>query len=227
MIAKRNKATAKPARRYKAKRRPTKKTKSKVRRANTKLVTDAHVQLEVMSLDERIAAVADDVASKRDEYRSINPHELASLLGVDASHPDGHWNFVWFVPRVPVECILAFEDDECIPELLKTHVTAKKREEISAKIKILKRDKVKLPLATLDFLTKKEMQTVERLYMEDEARKNGAMWTVAYYVIKAPQRRKLCFEALIEDDGGCIHLLTPYDERDGNFTNFSDCLIVS
>jgi len=43
------------------------------------VVTDTQARLEAMSLAECIAAVAVDVASKRDEYRSIDPHELAAL----------------------------------------------------------------------------------------------------------------------------------------------------
>jgi hypothetical protein len=61
-----------------------KKAKSKIPRVGAKAASDAHAKLEAMSLAERIAAVAIDVASKRDEYRSIDRHELAGLLGVDA-----------------------------------------------------------------------------------------------------------------------------------------------
>src|SRR5262249_25561285 len=58
-------------------------------------------RLEAMTLTKRIAAVAMDVGSKRDEYRLIDPHGLASLLGIDdADKPGGDWKFVWNVtPR--------------------------------------------------------------------------------------------------------------------------------
>jgi hypothetical protein len=51
--------------------------------------TDKALQkLEDMPLADRIAAVAADVDSKWDEFRSIDTHELASLLGiVDADQP--------------------------------------------------------------------------------------------------------------------------------------------
>jgi hypothetical protein len=52
-----------------------------------------------MSLAERIAAVAADVDSKRDEYRSIDSHELASLLGIERLPGGDGWEFVWFIPR--------------------------------------------------------------------------------------------------------------------------------
>jgi hypothetical protein len=56
-----------------------KKTKSSVRRAGTKAASDAHAELEAMSLDGRIAAVAADVRSKRDEYGyALHRHEGSS-----------------------------------------------------------------------------------------------------------------------------------------------------
>ena len=50
-------------------------------------------KLENMPLADRIVAVAADVDSKRDEFRSIDAHELASLLGIDdAWSPGGDWS---------------------------------------------------------------------------------------------------------------------------------------
>ena len=49
---------------------------------------------------------------------------------------------------------------------------------------------------------------------------------VAYYRIETPQGRKISFKAFIEDDGGCVNLKTPHDEREGSFTNLSDCLLL-
>jgi hypothetical protein len=99
-------------------------------------------------------------------------------------------------------------------------------EAISAKIKLLKRNETKLHRTSLDFLTEEERQTIERLYMGHEAETNGPMWVIAYYTIKSPQREKLTFETLIGDNGESCDLKTPYDERDGEFTDLSGCLIV-
>jgi len=64
-------------------------------------VSDAQAKLEDMSLDECIAAVAVDVASKRDEYRSIEPYQLAELLGIgDAHKPGGDWSFRLVHPTI-------------------------------------------------------------------------------------------------------------------------------
>jgi hypothetical protein len=55
---------------------------------------DPKAKLEEISLAECIAAVAADVASKRDEYRSIDPYDLAYLLGIyDAKLPGKGWVF--------------------------------------------------------------------------------------------------------------------------------------
>ena len=34
-------------------------------------------------------------------------------------------------------------------------------------------------------------------------------YALAYYSIKTPQGQKLTFDALIEDDGGCVNLRAP------------------
>jgi hypothetical protein len=209
------------------KKKATPKTgKPTMRRVGVKAASDARAALEAMPVADRIAVVADDVASKRDEYRSIDPHELAGLLGVDGRCPDGDWVFVGFVPRLSVKEIMLQCDEEVIPELLETHVTSERCEGIIAKIKLLKRSEAKLRRASLDFLTEGEKQTIERLYMEREAASNGPMWVIANYTIEAPHGKKLGFETTIGDNGESFDLKTPYDERDGKFTDLSDCLIV-
>jgi hypothetical protein len=37
----------------------------------------------------------------------------------------------------------------------------------------------------------------------------------------------LLFEGVTEDDGACIDLKTPYDQRDGKFLNLDDCVTDS
>jgi hypothetical protein len=192
----------------------------------TKTVSDAQTKLEDMTLAECMSAVAVDVASKRDEYRSIDPHELAPLLGIDdADQPGGDWSFVWFVPRLSVRDILFQWNEEFISELLESHVTAERCKEISANINLLKRNETELSRTRFDFLTEEEKQTIERLYMESEAKNDGTK-VLAFYYINAPDGKWLSFEALIEDDGGCVDLKTPYDERDGAFHDLSESLIV-
>jgi hypothetical protein len=195
------------------------------RGAGTKTMSDTQAKLEDMSLAECIAAVAEDVASKRDEYRSIDPHELAGLLGIDdADKPGGDWNFVRYVTPTPLEDIFDWGNEQDALELLHPHLTAERYEELKSKIELATGTRTRLRPESLDFLTEVEKQTIVRLHMEREAKDIGASRVNAYYYTDAPQGGTLTFEALIEDDGGCVDLKTPYDERDGKFTDFSDCL---
>jgi hypothetical protein len=66
--SKRSKATAKPTPK-KAKRTTAKNAMSKIRRVDTRAVSDAHAKLEALSLAERIAAVAADVPVANDSER--------------------------------------------------------------------------------------------------------------------------------------------------------------
>jgi hypothetical protein len=227
--SKRGKATNKSARKNKAKRTLVKNSKSKVRRVGRpKVVIDARAKLEALSLAERIAAVEVDVASKRDEYRSIEPHELALLLDIgDAYQPGGDWVSVWFVPYVPIEDIFNMWDKDSgleFFELLKGHVRTERYEELKSKIALLDFGE-NLSRQSLDFLTEVEKQEFERQYMENQHEAFEPSRS-AFYTINAPHRKKLIFEACIEDDGGCIDLRTPYDKRDGAFTDLSNCLIL-
>jgi hypothetical protein len=72
-----------------------KKSKFELQRVGTEVASDLHARLEAMTLAKRIAALAVDVESKRDEYRLIDPHEPASLLGIDdADKPGGNWKYL-------------------------------------------------------------------------------------------------------------------------------------
>ena len=66
-----------------AKKKPSSKTTATKRGADPKMADDARSKLDAITLAERIAAVAADRNSKRDEYRSIASHELADLLGIN------------------------------------------------------------------------------------------------------------------------------------------------
>jgi len=180
-------------------------------------------KLEDLSVADCAAAVAADVDSKRDEFRSIDSHELASLLGIDdADKPGGDWSRSWYILREPVDDILAFREQETILELLKSALTRERYEDLRSKIDLLEEGDTEL----LKFLTDDEKADIEGYDMDQRAAKEGADFAVcyAYKSVEAPDGKDLRFQALIEDDGACIELKTPYDERDGEF--FSDGLEV-
>jgi hypothetical protein len=110
-----------------------------------------------------------------------------------------------YVPRRPVEGILANKDDEDEP--LQSQLTPERYREQCSKIDL--REEIKTNYAkVLEFLTDDEKQNIEehdmeRRYEEDKA---SACYCYAYNSIKAPNAKKLTFQALIEDDGAYIEL---------------------
>jgi hypothetical protein len=187
-------------------------------------MSDAQDKLKEMSLAERIAAVAADIESKRDEFRSIGPYELAELLGIgDADQPGGDWGFVWYAAPRTVEDIFAVEDDEYILDLIESAVTPERWEELKAKVQSMI-ETSRRP-ENLDFISETEKQAIARLDMERQRENDTKL--MAYYYINAPHDRTLTFEAYVGDNGETYgELQTPYDEHDGKFTDLSDCLIV-
>jgi len=99
------------------------------------------------------------------------------------------------------------------------HVTAKRYEELNSRFAFVDRSKLS------SLLTNVEKRTIERLYMENQNVTDDAQ-VLAFYTINAPHRKKLTFEAWIGDNGESDNLKTPYDERDGAFSDLSDDLIV-
>jgi hypothetical protein len=130
-------------------------------------------------------------------------------------------------PRVSVPDFfdLHFEDD-FIPDLLLQHITPERYEELSSKFKTPKENERKLRPESFDFLTKNEKEKIEQLYMEKEANDISGSYKLEYYTIKAPGGKKLTFEISIGDSGDPFDLKTPYDERDGRFTDLSRSFIV-
>ncbi len=138
-------------------------------------MSDAQARLEDMSLAERIAAVAADIESKRDEYRSIDPYELAELLGIgDADQPADDWSFVWYVEPRTVEDIFDVEDEEYILELLESDVTAERYEELKAKVQSMTGTRSRP--ANLDFISETEKQAIVRLDMERQQKTIPGFW---------------------------------------------------
>jgi hypothetical protein len=198
-------------------------------KSKRKFKQDAHLskkddplsKLKAMDIRGRIVAVADDVDSKRDEYRSIEAYELASLLGIDDAHvPGSGWDFVWYVPRSSIADIFDCVVLDDFLSMLELQVSAKRLKQLKSQFKTL----CMKPSAREDdfgFLTKSEQGTIARIYME-----SCEPLLRAYRRIAAPEDRKLSFEVHVGDWGESDSMMTPYDDRDGAFQDFSDCLIT-
>jgi hypothetical protein len=178
--------------------------------------------LEQLPLHARIAALAEDVRSKRDQYRGIEPHALAELLGICSSQqPDGKWAFIWFQPRIPFDDIVSRSDRLEWMYELKEHVGETRYAELEAEADAVNAGKKDFQG---EFLTVWEKQKIEQLFTEKEL-SDGGRYCLGFFTIKSSNGAILRFEALIEDDGSCIALRTPYDEHDGLFTNLDDGIV--
>jgi hypothetical protein len=185
---------------------------------------EARDRLEVLDLDARLQAVADDVELRRDEFRKIEPHELAELLEVPSpSSPDGNWSATAYVPREPLaEYVEHNSPNYEIIHYLEGKIDQERfytLDDEATKVAEGKKDKFDLSLLTLD-----EQRLIEDAIMDETLRMTGGPRVIATYDLTVPNsNRTLSFEGDIEDDGGCIDLRTPYDERDGKFVDLSDC----
>jgi hypothetical protein len=176
------------------------------------------------SLEDRIEAVLEDVKSGADVYRAIPPHQLAELLGInDADEPGGEdgWSFIKYIPREPLADYL--ERVQCGSEIFDC-LKGKVGERRLATIKKLGDEFDKTGKFDLSLLLKKEVYMIEEAIQAHELDQLGGGTVIAQRYIKGSHGRWLRFEAFIEDDGRCVDLKTPYDKRDGNFTDLTDCM---
>ena len=174
-----------------------------------------------MPLAERIAAVARDVRTKRDNFRQIAPHELAEALGVpELERPtDEQWSFTSYAWKQSLE-EYAHEYGRLsdVVYLMENKVSAQR-------FQTLVKKSSDLDDLQFNFLTAEERQSFEEALAYEQLQSNieNGICCVAHHSIPA-SGGDLHFEAAIEDDGTCIDLRTPYDYRDGEFVNLNDCV---
>lgn len=212
--------------------RPNAAKRSKaIKMNNASQLTEAEViaELRAIPLEERVRAVTNDVQSKNDRYRIIEAHQLAELLGIqDAWKPSTDWSFLVYAHPVQLdEHLEGIHEQEEILELLeglKECVSEKRWAELQSMFKSIESGERKFKS---DLLAPREREIVQRKIQEqdlDGNRDNG-IYCLAHFGVKTPDGDGFVFfEAIIEDDGDCINLKTPYDERDGGFVDLTDCL---
>jgi hypothetical protein len=162
-----------------------------------------------MSLPERVAAVADDVKTGRDEFRQIDPHELAEILDVPQ-------------PEMPADCAFtSYAEIQSVEEYAEGHAPNSElvyliEDKVSPeRFQVLVEQSANLPdfaSSEFDFLTTEERKLLEEAIALERLQSNmqNGMCCVARYSIPVPGG-VLRFEGDIEDDGHCIELRTPYD----------------
>jgi hypothetical protein len=184
---------------------------------------EALAELNGMDQQERIDQVEADVRSRSDRYASIGGHQLGEALGLDDCWaPGGDWaRWAWTPPMTLEEDALAgepFEGD--FAERLKGVSSPTRIEEVSVQFERVSET------GDVDYSF---LEANERAVLESERcreRLEGDMQNgLGYYAnqsVKASNGAELDFEATLEDDGSCLEIKTPYDQRDGRFLDTSD-----
>ena len=175
-----------------------------------------------LSLLERITAVADDVDTRRNEFAQIDAHDLAHALGVEQpENPASGWNICSYAEQQSLEEQADHNSSvEGFVEHLKDKVT-------DSRFKLLEYKFEKLEDSgewDFSFLDDEEREIIEQALAEEDLEQNqsNGMNCIASYTVHGPDGVELNFEGLVEDDGACIVLMTPYDERDGKFRDFGN-----
>ena len=182
-------------------------------------------ELKTLPLQQRINVIAADVKSGADIYRNASAHDIAELVGIQSSwHPDGEWTpRAAYLPRNTLAELTESTDclwSEDVADKVKKIVSEERykvMEEVDAFIQTNAFQSKKITLA-LERLSVEETALIENLHHVEWYESGQHYYEVAYISVSPQDGEPLVFEAEIEDDGTCITLLTPYDERDGAFT---------
>jgi len=182
-------------------------------------------ELLSIPLAERIEAVANDVSSRRDRFRSIDAHELAEALGIfDAWKPGSDWHFQTHVEKMTLEeyADLTSPASEIV-YFIQERVSVERFQEILEITEKWGDDES----GDFSFLTSEERLLIEDYINEKnlESTIMNGMGGLGYRTITSKSGVELTFEGEIEDDGECIRLLTPYEIRDGGGTDLSNSVV--
>jgi hypothetical protein len=188
-------------------------------------VDDPLSALLAMPLHARIVAVSKDVRSKADRFGKINAFELAEALKVPQPEmPSGEWTFTSYAEQKSLEeYVDAGGEVSDILDWLVANVSPRRLVTLR---KIFGAHIGSAASRSFEFLTSKERRCVEDIIAKRalEANQSNGMNCVASYCVSSG-KVQLRFEADVEDDGSCVFLRTPYDERDGRFRDLSNCVI--
>jgi hypothetical protein len=193
-------------------------------RAATPAQPDPVAILLAMPLTQRIKAVGKDLQSGADMFRVVDAFELAEALGVPQSDSpvNGEWSFTTYANRQTIEEYVDQGGDAGrILGWLESAVGSKRLVTLEKAFATL--DDTRPSFA---FLTAKERRLAEDTIAKHqiEANQINGMSCLASYCVKHGGV-ELWFEADVEDDGSCVFLRTPYDERDSKFRDLSNSVV--
>lgn len=180
--------------------------------------------LLALPLCERREAVARDLRRQTPQFNAIPAHDLADALGVpEPWRPGGGWSFTRYAPIVSVEEYA--RDNSPASELvymIEKTISAERFQQLLKHSESL--DDSENP--SFPFLTKVERSRLEQAIAEEqmEANASNGMNCIASCSVASESGAVLEFEGDVEDDGTCIDLRTPYDQRAKRFKDLSRCL---
>ncbi len=179
--------------------------------------------LEKMTIEERIEEISEDVYSKRDKYRIINPFDLADLLDVPPPHSMDGWFIARYLKKKTIYEIIEDGGYENFDTKYVWEKMCKCRKKTKLKRFLSECARFKaLDCKNIDDILKKfdpcDINAMVSAVNSDIFRDGDCGVVIGYYEVEG-----LCFEAIL-DIGDCVSLKGPYEERDGEFFDTTDCL---
>ena len=187
---------------------------------------DALEALLALPASARPDAVARDLKSRSPRFAVIPPHDLADALGVpDSWKPDSDWSFVRYAPIMTLEEYA--QDFDLGPEVLYLIED------------LVEPHRFQRLLAMWESLPETESPGFENLRADErealvlaiarqqlEANECNGLSCLACFLVATSSGEDLEFEGDVEDDGACIDLRTPYEQRENRFRDLTHCLTV-
>jgi len=176
-----------------------------------------------MTIEERIEEISEDVYSKRDKYRIINPFDLADLLDVPPPHSMDGWFIARYLKKKTIYEIIEDGGYENFDTKYVWEKMCKCRKKTKLKRFLSECARFKaLDCKNIDDILKKfdpcDINAMVSAVNSDIFRDGDCGVVIGYYEVEG-----LCFEAIL-DIGDCVSLKGPYEERDGEFFDTTDCL---
>ena len=173
-------------------------------------------ELQSLKYRDRLNAIADDLTSEQDRYRDVNPHDLAKLMRVPCPNPGDGWTYIkTCIEQSVEEWIEVNGAAEELARHLEGHVEPTRLADLEYKLSQVDEYSGN---PDLSFLKSSERLAIEAALMEHEMDEIEGGYVVARFCLGSPKGVEFWFEGDIEDDGECIHMRTPYDHRDGQFS---------
>lgn len=169
--------------------------------------------LAAMPVQDRIDSVARDLTTRKDHYAGVVGYQLAELLGLEPDQLEG-WPRVNFVEQIEPSTFLKNLGylSTTAYERLRDAVSTERLAEIDSAI-----DRS----APRESLSQYELSLVIEKEEQNRLEEDGLYIPLAERSAFSSAGLELAFQAVVEDDGILISVLTPYDRRDGNFYDYS------